>query len=120
MAVVAAGVHFSGVLGREGQPRCLADGQRVHVRAEGDRLRPSVVKIRADRALPREKQRAAERGQDGFQVFGGLRQHTIQLGDAVQRHAVGSGHCLDSFLAAPVVRKVSSVITSISAANTAR
>ena len=120
MAVVAAGVHFSGMLGREGQPRRLADGQRVHVRAEGYRLRPSVVKIRTDRALPWERQRAAERGQDALQIFGGFRQRTIQLGDAVQCHAVFGGHCLGSFLAAPVVRKVSSVITSISAANTAR
>ena len=36
MEVVAAGVHDPGDLGGVGQARLLGDGQRVHVRPEGD------------------------------------------------------------------------------------
>ena len=53
MRVVPAGVHPSGVRGREGQARLLRDGQGVHVRSERQRVPgPGAPNHRGDAAFP--------------------------------------------------------------------
>ena len=88
VSVMAAGVHFARMAGGKGQTGRLLKGKRIHIAAEGGRLRPAVVKISADRALPRGKHPAGKPGQDAAQVGGRLRQPAAQLRNTVQGDSV--------------------------------
>ena len=57
MTIVTASVHLTGVGGGVGKPCFFLDGQRVHIRAEGNGRISAKIKIGADRIIQRRKNR---------------------------------------------------------------
>ena len=88
VAVMAAGVHLSGMNGGIGQSGGLSHRQGVHIRPEGHSLQLSGVEKGTDAAGDGGGDGTAQRLQNRTDVGRGLRQLVIQLRNAVQGTAV--------------------------------
>ena len=98
VAVVAAGVHLSGIRGGVGQTGALCHRQGVHIRPEGHSFRLPGVEKGTDAAGDGAGQGAVQRLQDRANISHSLGQLVVQLRDAVQSTAVvnnSMGHAGD-------------------------
>ena len=88
MAVVAAGMHFPGVRGLEVRIHGFADGERIHVGAEGHGLGLSAVEIGADRMAFGREDLAGEVCENAADVGSRFGKVEVEFGDAVKIAAV--------------------------------
>ena len=88
VAIVAAGMHATGVLARERRSARLVDGKRIHIRPDRRRLGATEVEKRAYRPLARLEDIARKPAEHAAHVGDGPRQVIVKFGNSVEVAAV--------------------------------
>ena len=92
VSVMSASVHLAGMGRGEHCPRCLGNGQRVHISANRRSMRGTNASVEesADAAGARMGHLASERRQHAFDIGNGLRKIEIELRNAMKVAAIAT------------------------------